>query len=68
MAIFQRLNRESGITVLLVTHEPDIARYASRIIQFRDGRVVRDERVAETRSAADEIELMSLEEEEEAVC
>ena len=68
MAIFQRLNRESGITVLLVTHEPDIARYASRIIQFRDGRVVRDERVAETRSAADEIELMPLEEEEEAVC
>jgi putative ABC transport system ATP-binding protein len=45
MAQFQELNR-SGITILLVTHEDDIAQYASRIIGFRDGRVIRDEAVA----------------------
>jgi putative ABC transport system ATP-binding protein len=46
MAIFQRLNRQNGITVILVTHEPDVAAYASRMIHFRDGRIVNDERVA----------------------
>jgi len=40
--IFQRLNRERGITVVLVTHEPDIASYAGRVILFRDGEVVSD--------------------------
>ena len=38
MQIFQRLNRERGITVILITHEADIADYGSRIIRFRDGR------------------------------
>ncbi len=42
--IFQRLNREHGITVVLVTHEPDIATYAQRVITFRDGQVVSDVR------------------------
>ena len=42
MALFQELNRQ-GMTVVLVTHEPDIARYAQRILGFRDGRVVQDE-------------------------
>jgi putative ABC transport system ATP-binding protein len=41
MALFQELGR-SGITVLLVTHEPDIAQYASRILTMRDGRVLSD--------------------------
>ena len=41
--IFQRLNQESGITVVLITHEHDLAEYGSRIIRFRDGRVVADE-------------------------
>ncbi|NJC88499.1 MAG: ABC transporter ATP-binding protein [Desulfuromonas sp.] len=45
MAVFQRLNAQ-GITILLVTHEPDIACYAKRIIELRDGLVVRDEPVA----------------------
>lgn len=45
MAIFQRLNQEAGITMVLVTHERDIAAYAKRILQFKDGRLVRDERV-----------------------
>jgi putative ABC transport system ATP-binding protein len=51
MAIFQRLNREQGITVILVTHEHDVAAYASRVIHFRDGRIVKDERVASPRDA-----------------
>jgi putative ABC transport system ATP-binding protein len=51
MAIFQRLNRVQGITVILVTHEQDIAAYASRQIHFRDGRIVRDEPVAQPRDA-----------------
>ena len=42
--IFQRLNRDGGITVVLVTHEPDIATYAQRVITFRDGHVVSDVR------------------------
>ncbi|MGH7349805.1 MAG: ABC transporter ATP-binding protein [Candidatus Rokuibacteriota bacterium] len=44
MALFQDLNRE-GITVVVVTHEPDIARYAGRVLSFRDGHLTRDEAV-----------------------
>ena len=43
MDLFVKLNRESGITVILVTHEPDIAAYGKRIIRFLDGRIVSDE-------------------------
>jgi putative ABC transport system ATP-binding protein len=46
MALFQDLNRE-GITIVVVTHEPDIARYAHRVLSFRDGHLTRDEPVAE---------------------
>lgn len=42
MAIFERLN-EQGATIMLVTHEPDIARHARRIISIRDGRITSDE-------------------------
>jgi putative ABC transport system ATP-binding protein len=42
MALFQVLNRQ-GMTVVLVTHEPEVARHARRILRFRDGRVVEDE-------------------------
>jgi putative ABC transport system ATP-binding protein len=45
MGILQDLNRR-GMTVVLVTHEPDIARFAQRTLTFRDGRLTRDERVA----------------------
>ena len=55
MAIFQRLNRE-GISVVLVTHEPDIACFTMRTVMFRDGRIVKDELVAEPRSADAELE------------
>jgi putative ABC transport system ATP-binding protein len=44
LEIFQRLNREHGITIILVTHEPDIATYAARVITFRDGQVIADVR------------------------
>jgi putative ABC transport system ATP-binding protein len=42
MGVLQGLNTERGITIVLVTHEPDIARYAQRVIVFKDGRVVED--------------------------
>jgi putative ABC transport system ATP-binding protein len=42
MAIFQRLNRELGITIIMITHEPDIASFAKRDILFRDGKIVDD--------------------------
>jgi putative ABC transport system ATP-binding protein len=42
MEIFTRLNREQGMTVILVTHEPDIAHYAQRLVRFVDGRVEHD--------------------------
>ena len=55
MAIFQQLNRQHGITVILVTHEPDVAAYTSRMIHFRDGRIVKDEPVAAPLDAAAEL-------------
>jgi putative ABC transport system ATP-binding protein len=55
MGIFQRLNKERGITVLLITHELDIAEYGTRLIRFRDGRVVSDQAVAHRRNAVDEL-------------
>jgi putative ABC transport system ATP-binding protein len=55
MGIFQRLNKERGITVLLITHEMDIAEYGTRLIRFRDGRVVADQAVKHRRNAADEL-------------
>ena len=42
MRIFRELNDEQGITIMLVTHEPDVADHARRIVTFRDGRVVSD--------------------------
>jgi macrolide transport system ATP-binding/permease protein len=46
MEIIRRLNREQGITVIVVTHDSDIAAYADRIVTFRDGRIISDERKA----------------------
>jgi putative ABC transport system ATP-binding protein len=53
MEIFQRLNRERGITLVLVTHEPDIAQYAQRVIVFKDGRIKKDYQIDEPRDAAE---------------
>jgi putative ABC transport system ATP-binding protein len=55
LGIFQRLNVERGITVLLITHEHDIAEYGTRIIACRDGHIVSDQPVAERRHAEDEL-------------
>ena len=55
MGIFQRLNIERGITVLLITHEMDIAEYGTRLIRFRDGRILVDQTIAHRRNAADEL-------------
>jgi putative ABC transport system ATP-binding protein len=55
MEVLQRLNRERGLTVLVITHERDIADYARRVVTFRDGRVVKDETVAEPREAKTEL-------------
>ena len=43
MDLFTRLNKEMGKTIILITHEPDIAEYAGRLIVFRDGKKVSDE-------------------------
>ena len=56
MAIFQRLNREAGITIVLVTHESDIATYARRVLFFKDGRLLRDEAVERPRTALEELQ------------
>jgi putative ABC transport system ATP-binding protein len=64
MGIFQRLNAERGLTIVLVTHELDIAEYGTRVVGFRDGRVKRDVAVATRRRAEDE--LMKLVEEPDA--
>jgi len=55
MALFQELN-DQGITIVLVTHEHDIAAYAKRIVEVRDGRIRRDEPVRNRRSAVDDLE------------
>jgi putative ABC transport system ATP-binding protein len=48
MSIFQRLNRE-GVTIVMVTHEPDIANHTNRIVAFKDGRIISDEPVLNPR-------------------
>ena len=58
MGIFQRLNTERGITVLLITHEHDIAEYGTRIIACRDGHIVSDQPVKRRRRAEDELKAL----------
>jgi len=55
MEIFQRLNRERGMTLILVTHEPDIADYADRVVVFKDGKIKSDYRIESPRNAAEEL-------------
>jgi ABC-type dipeptide/oligopeptide/nickel transport system ATPase component len=47
MAIFQRLNREEGMTIVFVTHDPRIAQHTRRVISIYDGQIVNDEPVKE---------------------
>jgi len=60
MALFQDLN-EQGITILIVTHEPDVAKYAKRIVEVRDGHIIRDHPVEDRRRAADDLLRLELE-------
>lgn len=60
LSLLQRLNRDRGITVVLVTHEHDIAACASRVITFRDGRMVSDVAQETPKNAARELELLPL--------
>lgn len=66
MSLFQELNNQ-GITIVVVTHEPDIARYCKRIIRMRDGKVIADEPVTNRRIARDDLEtLVDLDEQDVA--
>jgi putative ABC transport system ATP-binding protein len=61
MGVFQRLN-DQGMTVVLVTHEPDIAQYARRMLAMKDGQVILDQPVRNRRSASVEMAATPLEE------
>ncbi len=60
MALFQELN-DSGITLVMVTHEPDIARHARRLVRFRDGHIVADEPVRDRLQATEVLREMPAE-------
>src|SRR5690348_470089 len=64
MSLFQELN-DQGMTIVLVTHEPDIAQYATRIVEVRDGRIIRDHPVANRRRAIDDLHTLDTEQESE---
>ena len=64
MGVFQKLN-DQGITIVMVTHELDVARYTKRMVILRDGKILTDEAVKDRSSA--EIELQRLREEQQAV-
>ena len=55
MTHFQRLNRQYGMTIVMVTHEPDIAAHANRIVRFRDGRILDDRLIQTPRDAVAEL-------------
>ena len=58
MEIFQQLNEEHGLTIVLVTHEHDIAQFARRSIIFRDGKVKKDERLSNRQRAREVLKTM----------
>jgi putative ABC transport system ATP-binding protein len=64
MEIFQKLNDEQGITIILVTHEPDIALFSKRHIIFRDGKIRSDKINTEPNKASDELKTISSVEDE----
>jgi putative ABC transport system ATP-binding protein len=61
MALLERLNHE-GMTILMVTHDPQLGAHAERIIHLKDGRMLREERVKERRRAAAEMATLDVEE------
>ncbi len=58
MDIFQKLNMERGITVVLITHEMDIAEHGTRIVKFRDGRIQIDQKITQRRMAGEELKTL----------
>ena len=66
MALFQELN-DQGITIILVTHDPDIASYARRIVEIRDGLIIRDVPVTERRDAGKDLAALPVSEVEAEV-
>lgn len=58
MAIFQKLNREKGITLIVVTHEHDIANFARRVVFFKDGKIKKDYPIDDQLDAAEELKRM----------
>jgi putative ABC transport system ATP-binding protein len=67
MEIFQRLNSERGLTILLVTHEHDIAEYATRLVVFRDGRIRMDQPLRHRRTASADLASIATEADTEAL-
>jgi putative ABC transport system ATP-binding protein len=65
MDIFQQLNEEQGLTIVLVTHEPDIAQFAKRTLFFRDGKIKRDDPVLNRPRAREVLKSMPLVDEDE---
>jgi putative ABC transport system ATP-binding protein len=63
MEVFQTLN-DRGITIVLVTHEPDIASFAKRTVLFRDGKILRDSAVQGRRNAGEVLASLPVVEEE----
>jgi len=61
MEILQRLNQERGLTIVLVTHEHDIAEYAMRLVSFLDGRIRADQQVESRRMASSDLEALRVE-------
>jgi putative ABC transport system ATP-binding protein len=60
MEILQRLNEEHGLSIVLVTHEQDIAQYAKRSIVFRDGKIAKDHAVASRLRAVEVLRTMPM--------
>lgn len=67
LSIFQRLNREEGITMIVVTHDPDVATYANRNIHFKDGKIQLDEVLGSPSDAQKDLETLPAEAEAELV-
>jgi putative ABC transport system ATP-binding protein len=57
MGLFQRLNEEQGITIIFVTHEPDIAAHTRRVVRLADGQIVEDRPIANPRRANGQVSI-----------
>jgi putative ABC transport system ATP-binding protein len=55
MNLFTRLNKESGISIIIVTHEPDVAQYTDRKVVFKDGKIIDDSMIKKVKKAAKKI-------------